>query len=97
MVNIIFEKISKIIKSSIISFFLFLGAQWASRDAKLEAEKKIDRLHGSFVGTDIFFNFTFLQERYGKVRTLLNFYQIRQCLSFGVIINKDKTILNLKK
>ena len=68
MVNIILDNFSKILKLNIIS--LFLGAQWASRDAKLEAEKKIDRLHGSFVGTDIFFNFTFLQERYGKVRTL---------------------------
>jgi len=46
------------------------GAQWATRDAKLEAEKKINKLHGNFVGTDIFFNFTFLQERYGKVRNL---------------------------
>ena len=71
MVNIILDNFSKILKLNI--FLLFLGAQWASRDAKLEAEKKIDRLHGSFVGTDIFFNFTFLQERYGKVRNLINF------------------------
>ena len=64
---------TKIFKIDLILFFnIFLGAQWASRDAKLEAEKKIDRLHGSFVGTDIFFNFTFLQERYGKVRKLNN-------------------------
>ena len=74
MVNTIFDNFSKILRLNIIFFiFLFLGAQWASRDAKLEAEKKIDRLHGSFVGTDIFFNFTFLQERYGKVRKLNNF------------------------
>ena len=73
--NIIFVFISNnIFKIKMILFFnIFLGAQWASRDAKLEAEKKIDRLHGSFVGTDIFFNFTFLQERYGKVRKLNNF------------------------
>ena len=43
------------------------GAQWASRETKMLAEAKIDILHGSFVGTDMFFNYTFLQERYGRV------------------------------
>lgn len=44
------------------------GAQWASRETKLEAERKIERLHGNFVGTNMFFNYTFLQQRYGTVR-----------------------------
>ena len=43
------------------------GTSWASRDTKHEAEAKIERLHGNFVGTDLFFNYTFLQTRYGQV------------------------------
>ena len=39
----------------------------------MEAEKKINDLQGSFVGTDMFFNFTFLQERYGKVSQEIQF------------------------
>lgn len=67
-VTVIFELMKKHVVRAIH------GAQWASRDAKLEAEKKIDTLHGSFVGTDIFFNYTFLQERYGKVDITENFF-----------------------
>ena len=43
------------------------GTKWASRETKREAEAKIDRLHGNFVGTELFFNYTFLQNRYGQV------------------------------
>lgn len=43
------------------------GAPWATREAKLKAEAKIEQLVGNFVGTDLFFNYTFLQERYGRV------------------------------
>ena len=57
------------------------GAQWASREAKLEAEKKIEHLYGSFVGTDMFFNYTFLQERYGRVS-----------MSLGTHLASSKTI-----
>ena len=46
------------------------GAHWASRETKLKAESKIEHLIGNFVGTDMFFNYTFLQDRYGRVSTI---------------------------
>ena len=50
------------------------GTRWASRETKREAEAKIDNLHGSFVGTDLFFNYTFLQNRYGQVDITSDFF-----------------------
>ena len=47
------------------------GAPWATREAKLKAEAKIESLTGNFVGTDMFFNYTFLQERYGRVNIFI--------------------------
>ncbi len=43
------------------------GVPWATRSAKEAAEAKISSLRGSFVGSDLFFNYTFLQNRYGRV------------------------------
>ena len=50
------------------------GTRWASRATKREAEAKIDKLHGNFVGTDLFFNYTFLQNRYGQVDITSDFF-----------------------
>ena len=57
------------------------GAPWASRDTKLKAEAKIEHLMGNFVGTDMFFNYTFLQDRYGRVSIFLNYLTMLQKLS----------------
>ncbi len=41
--------------------------QWISPDVKQEAIDKINRLDGKFLGSDIFFNYTLLQQRYRGV------------------------------
>jgi len=44
--------------------------QWISQDVKQEAIDKISRLDGKFLGSDMFFNFTLLQQRYRGVRKI---------------------------
>ena len=42
--------------------------KWMSNDeTKSESIEKIDKLHGSLLGSNIFFNYTFLQQRYNGV------------------------------
>ena len=42
--------------------------KWMSNEeTKAESIEKIDMLHGSLLGSNIFFNYTFLQQRYNGV------------------------------
>ena len=40
----------------------------ANEETKAESIEKINKLHGSLLGSNIFFNYTFLQQRYNGVR-----------------------------
>ena len=39
----------------------------SNEETKAESIEKIDMLHGSLLGSNIFFNYTFLQQRYNGV------------------------------
>ena len=42
--------------------------KWMSNDeTRSESIEKIDKLHGSLLGSNIFFNYTFLEHRYDGV------------------------------
>ena len=42
--------------------------KWMSNEeTKAESIEKIEKLHGSLLGSNIFFNYTFLQQRYDGV------------------------------
>lgn len=48
--------------------------QWITKSMKDAAESKVNKLSGSFLGSDIFFNYTFLQDRYGRVDITDDFF-----------------------
>jgi hypothetical protein len=45
--------------------------EWISPETKLAAMEKINKLDGRFLGSEIFFNYTLLQQRYHGVNKLL--------------------------
>ena len=72
--------------------------KWMSNDeTKSESIEKIDKLHGSLLGSNIFFNYTFLQQRYNGVCK----YQFRVqfiltgCLIFETWKPRIKTYITL--
>ena len=61
------ETIFRLMKENIIS--KIKKTKWMSDgETKAESIEKIDKLHGSLLGSNIFFNYTFLQQRYTGVR-----------------------------
>ena len=60
------ETIFRLMKENIIS--KIKKTKWMSDgETKAESIEKIDKLHGSLLGSNIFFNYTFLQQRYTGV------------------------------
>ena len=49
--------------------------EWISPDTKHSAIEKINKLDGKFIGSEMFFNYTLLQQRYHGVST-------RNCFGF---------------
>ena len=63
------ETIFRLMKENIIS--KIKKTKWMSDgETKAESIEKIDKLHGSLLGSNIFFNYTFLQQRYTGVCVL---------------------------
>jgi hypothetical protein len=46
---------------------------WISPDTKAAAIDKVNKLDGKFLGSEIFFNYTLLQQRYHGVTVLVIF------------------------
>ena len=42
--------------------------EWITPDTKHSAIEKINKLDGKFIGSEMFFNYTLLQQRYHGVR-----------------------------
>ena len=57
--------------------------KWMSDEkTKAESIEKINKLHGSLLGSNIFFNYTFLQQRYSGVSMHCNYIKTNRIFRY---------------